>query len=235
MSKKSWFDVVLIQLDEWSLRILRLMFLVLLLIGVYISYDMYYIYTQADKDSLSIFKPEEVTDDSLKEISKDAIGWITLDDTNIDYPIMQGKDNIEYLNKAPDGTYRISGSIFLDSRNHKDFTDPYNIIYGHHMAGGYMFGSLDEFKDEKYFMSHRTGSLEIPSKKFKVHVVGFLITDAQVDEVFDTDIKDESTRLPVFEKQALWWDDDGKGTLVVLTTCKEPLTTARFALICRIR
>lgn len=42
------------------------------------------------------------------------VAWLTIDDTKIDYPVMQGKDNTEYLNKDPYGDYALAGSIFLD-------------------------------------------------------------------------------------------------------------------------
>ena len=78
------------------------------------------------------------------------VGWIVVDDTNIDYPVMQGYDNSQYLNLDPYGEYSLSGSIFLDSRNSSDFTDPYSIIYGHHMEYGKMFGAIDDYLDDQY-------------------------------------------------------------------------------------
>lgn len=78
---------------------------------------------------------------------------MTIDDTNIDYPVMQGEDNNEYLNKDPFGNYALSGSIFLDRRNNPEFKDYYSLIYGHHMEHGMMFGAIDEYLNEDYFNS----------------------------------------------------------------------------------
>ena len=68
------------------------------------------------------------------KLNKDVVGWITIFDTHISYPVVQGKDNQEYLNKDVFGKFSFSGSIFLDYRNACDFTDSYSIIYGHHMV-----------------------------------------------------------------------------------------------------
>ena len=230
---RSKVDFLIKELDIWTDNLIKLFFIVLLLIGSYISYDMWYVYHQSSKDVVNDYKPEEITEESLKAISEKVVAWITIDDTNIDYPVLQGKDNVEYLNKNPFGEYSLSGSIFLDSRNQKDFSDDYNIIYGHHMTNGYMFGALDYFKKESYFNQHREGTLTVGNQKYHLHIIGILITDAGVDAVFDTDYSGKTPRIDVLKKEALLWDDSKKGTLVALTTCKEPLTTSRTALICR--
>lgn len=234
MQNKEFIDIFLEQTDDWSIRIMKVFFILFFIIGIYISYDMWYVYNQASKDTLSIYKPDVITDDSLKAISEDCVAWLEITDTSIDYPVMQGEDNVEYLNKAPDGSFAVSGSIFLDSRNNPDFSDHYNIIYGHHMANGYMFGALDKFKEEDYFRSHRTGILNAGNHEYKLYVIGFLFTDANDNEIFDTDFKDEEKRYEKIKSKAVWWDDRGDGNIVALTTCKEPLTTRRTALICRI-
>ena len=74
-------------------------------------------------------------------------------------PVMQGKDNYEYLNKDPYGEFSLSGSIFLDARNDLDFEDDYSLIYGHHMEKGAMFGALDDFQDRAYFDQRRSGTI----------------------------------------------------------------------------
>lgn len=223
-------DYILKQLDIWSDRLFTLLFIFILLIGAYISYDMWYVYSHAGADAVAGYKPDEMTDDALKKISENVIAWITIDGTTIDYPVLQGEDNVEYLNKDPFGQYSLSGSIFLDSRNHADFSDNYNIIYGHHMANGYMFGALDSFKKPDYFEKHRTGILYVKNQEYRLRTIGFLITDANVNAVFDTDFSGDRTLF--FEKYSVSTEDMRQGRLVALTTCKEPLTTTRTVLLC---
>jgi SrtB family sortase len=71
--------------------------------------------------------------DEMHSEYTDLVGFLTVEGTNIDYPVMQGIDNSHYLNTDPFGAYSLSGSIFLDSRSSPDFSDEYSVIYGHHM------------------------------------------------------------------------------------------------------
>ncbi len=88
--------------------------------------------------------------DSLKAINTDVIGWIRFDDTTAvgaDYPILHGETNNTYLRTNLYGEYYIAGSIFLEAANSPDFSDYYNIIYGHNMKNDTMFGSLKKYKN----------------------------------------------------------------------------------------
>ena len=133
----------------------------LFLICLYAMIDAYNVYVGANDSGILKYKPESGNTEKLREMSEDAVAWLTVDDTRIDYPVMQGENNTEYLNKDPQGEFSLSGSIFLDSRNDKTFSDPYSLIYGHHMEYGAMFGALDEYKDKAFFDSHRTGLLTV--------------------------------------------------------------------------
>ena len=165
-------------------------FVIALLVVIYAMYDTWYVFDHANDDSLLRFKPNVVNaaenDDS--PITSDMVGWITVDDTNIDYPIMQGVDNSQYLNLDPYGDYSLSGSIFLDSRNDSQFNDPYSIIYGHHMEYGVMFGALDEFLNGDYLNAHKTGELLVGRDGKvvnKLELFYAMRTDAKENMVFD--------------------------------------------------
>lgn len=110
--------------------------------------------------------------------------WLMIDDTNIDYKVMQGKDNFEYLSKNPYGDYYIGGSLFLDYRNDPDYKDEYNIIYGHNMAGGKMFSDLKKFYDKKFFDTHKTGTLFLKNKIYKLKIIGVLNCNAYVNGIY---------------------------------------------------
>ncbi|MCG4817374.1 class B sortase, partial [Collinsella aerofaciens] len=71
--------------------------------------------------------------EQLKELNPEVFGWLTVYGTNIDYPVTQGKDNWKYVNTNALGEYSLSGAIFLDYTNRKDFQDFNSILYGHHM------------------------------------------------------------------------------------------------------
>jgi len=76
---------------------------------------------------------------ALQAINPDIVGWLTIDGTNIDYPIARHSDNDYYLHHLFTGEWNSSGCLFMDCRNEPDFSDRHTIIYGHHMDNGTMF------------------------------------------------------------------------------------------------
>ena len=83
---------------------------------IYALYDTMYVYDHATGRDYLGFKPDSENQENsvlAATISDDMVAWITLDDTNIDYPVMQGSSNNAYLNTDPFGNYSLSGSIFL--------------------------------------------------------------------------------------------------------------------------
>ena len=125
----------------------------LLFIGIYSMLDNIWLYNNATDKSLFDYKPElNMPLPEEKKISENQIGWLEIYDTGIDYPVMQGEDNMKYINTDPYGDFSLSGSIFLDSRNDPDLLDTYSIIYGHHMEKNVMFGALDQYiADDDFF------------------------------------------------------------------------------------
>lgn len=101
-------------------------------------------------------EPREVLDEykNLLNKNKRLIGWVKIDDTNIDYPVMQTSDNEYYLEHNLNQEYDKNGSIFMDKDC--DVLKPSTnfIIYGHHMKSGQMFGTLDKYEKESYYEEH---------------------------------------------------------------------------------
>jgi len=93
--------------------------------------------------------PITVDFQKLWEINPDIKAWIYLEELDIHYPVVQGESNDDYLYTSVMGTANSAGSIFLDSHNKPDFSDPHTIIYGHNMKNGSMFGSLKKLGDQK--------------------------------------------------------------------------------------
>ena len=213
--------------------ILFIFFLLLFLIGIYTIYDTIKIYNKASNDDLKMFKPvvtDNVVNWNMNDLSEDAIAWLTIDDTSIDYPVMQGKDNSEYLNKDPYGEYSLAGSIFLDYRNAKDFSDDYSLIYGHHMEHKYMFGALDAFTDKKYFNNHTTGTLIINNKIYNIKLFACLEADSSVSEIFVPSSAEDA--LEYTKQHAKIYNEiNNTDKLLALSTCKYPETTERIILL----
>ena len=149
----------LVRLGDRILSMLAgFLILVMFLYGGYSLWDTARIYGNAAVgEELLKYKPTSETEEehlSLQElalINPDTRGWLTIPDTHIDYPVLQGKDDMEYINKDVFGEFSLSGSLFLSCHNSSDFSDGYSLIYGHHMDHGGMFGDVVEYTDASYF------------------------------------------------------------------------------------
>lgn len=108
--------------------------------------------------------------DALRETCPDVMGWVRIEGTKIDYPIVQGEDNLFYLKHLPDGTANEAGSIMMDCANHPDFTDDVTILHGHHMRSGAMFGDLDLYKSAGYYAEHPMMRLFTPDGDYDVAI-----------------------------------------------------------------
>ena len=101
-------------------------------------------------------KPLEILDEykNLYIKNKSIIGWLKIDDTNIDYPVMQTSNNEYFLNHNFDGEEDKNGSLFLDKDCDAIHRSTNLIIYGHHMKSGKMFGNLNKYSDIAYYEKH---------------------------------------------------------------------------------
>ena len=87
----------------------------------------------------------------LKEKNADTIGWINVNNTNINYPFVQYQDNDFYLNHSYDKTYNEAGWVFMDYRNNIDFNNKNTIIYAHSRLDKTMFGSLSKVLKSNWY------------------------------------------------------------------------------------
>ena len=108
--------------------------------------------------------------DALRENGPDIIGWLTLPDTAINYPVTQTEDNEYYLHHLYDGTYNKTGCLFADYENQEDFSDRNTIIYGHNMRDGSMFATLNEYDEQSYFDGHPKMYLVTPGGGYIVEI-----------------------------------------------------------------
>lgn len=93
---------------------------------------------------------------ALKTQNKDFLGWITIPDTKIDYPVVHTVDNEYYLNHSFEGNYLRAGTIFADYRNSKTLLENKNtVLYGHNMMSGSMFSCVSDFFSRSYFSENR--------------------------------------------------------------------------------
>ncbi len=158
------------------------------------------------------------------------IGWITVDDTHIDQPVTQGKDDMEYVNKDALGEFALSGSVFLSCLNNRDFSDAYNLTYGHHMENGGMYGDVTKFLDKKYFESHKTGTLYNDKNTWDISLFAVLKTDAGDPVVYNASsyIGSASGVISYLEQKALYYRSvPSDSQVIALSTCYDTETNGR--------
>lgn len=173
----------------------------------------------------------------LRKINPDVCGWITMDGTGIDYPVLQGPNNLSYISRDVFGNFSLAGSIFLDSRDDPGFTGNYALLYGHHMADGNMFGDLDLYKDQAFFSENSTGQLILPDRACRLEVVACLVAGASERMVFDPEYVRENMRefLEFVRENSLWPAgalEEGE-QILALTTCSTEFTDARTVVLAR--
>ncbi len=175
----------------------------------------------------------QVDFDALWEINDDIVGWIYIEGTTVNYPIVQGYDNDQYLYRLIDGTYNSSGSIFMDYRNESDFTNRHTILYGHHMNNGSMFSDVLNYKEQEYFDEHPIALIITPEQNYVLELFTGYVADTR-DSAWDRSFSSD-------EAYANWLRSIGKKSrfyvniipetsdrVVTLSTCSYEFDDARF-------
>ena len=215
----------------------------------YAIWDNSQIYQAAEdvQDQIRQLKPDADADggpgfDELRALNKDVVAWLTVDGTNIDYPVLQGDTNLTYMNKDVYGNFSLAGSLFLDTRNKPDFSDNYSLIYGHNMDEHLMFGDLALFKEKKFFEKNTSATLMIPGESRDLQVAAVLQISAGTEEIFNPDTwKNNLKGLGEFLKEnSIWYhsslikmlmDEPEKMEVTSLVTCSDGSTNDRTVLI----
>ena len=222
--------------------------LLMLLYGGYSLWDTAMVYNGAFLSSdLLQYKPAVGEDpdshptlNELQAINPDVIGWLTIDDTHIDYPVVIGDDDMEYINKDVYGDFSLSGSIFLDSDNSRDISDPYTLVYGHHMDNGAMFGDVVEFVNTDYFNSHPTGTLYLPDATYHIEIFACVQVDAYDSMIYNPKAQpqgDISTLLNYVDENAVqsrYLGVQPSDQVIGLSTCAEATTNGRVVIFGRL-
>lgn len=228
-------------------RILSIMAGILILLmlsyGVYSLWDTYKIYANsfADEELLK-FRPTDDGEDNptlkdLKKLNPDVKAWIQVPKTNIDYPVVQGQDDMEYFNKNVYGEFELSGAIFLSCLNKDDFSDPYNLVYGHNMKNGGMFADVADFTNKEYFETHQKGKLYLTDATRKIRFFACMKVTAADAKIYHPDgYRKENLKdlLDYIQANAVQYRDVNvadENSLIALSTCSEAETNGRVVLI----
>ena len=210
----------------------------LILYSGYVLYDTAYIQNQAFSSSWDLlqYKPEIIEEDNvplnsaMASLNPDYRSWLTVFGTNIDYPVLQGEDDLYYSRNDIFGNTSLTGSIYLAAANSGDFSDSYNIIYGHHMDNGAMFGGLDSFLEAGYRDGHRMGVIVTGSRVYDLNLFAVVQTDAYDGSIYCPGNNRESV-IRAIDSNHVYYDSAAaaEGTkIVALSTCAGATTDGRL-------
>lgn len=227
-------------------NIVLVILVLILMIGAYFTWDSYRVFEAGSNAQYTQYKPPAEEDNvdptfaELVEMNKDVFGWLTIFDTGVDFPLVQGKDNMQYLNRDAMGKMSMAGSIFLDSDNSRDFTDFNSIIYGHHMVHSAMFGDIEKFSDRQFFDDHEYGNIFYNNKDHGIVFFAYIGTLTGYDSIYNPGITDQGDResyLKYIYDNAMHTRDievTPNDHIVILSTCSVTETDGRDILIGKI-
>lgn len=172
----------------------------------------------------------------LLEINSDTIGWIRFpqEPSQISYPVVQGKNNSEYLKKTFSANDNTLGTIFMDAGNNKEFSDRNTLIYGHRMRDGSMFRHLQDYEDKSFWEKNPYFYIyTVDGRVLKYHIysVGQVLDTSDTYQIgFESDEAYQSF-LDMTKSTALY--DTGvevttQSQIVTLSTCTSASDNHRF-------
>ena len=133
--------------------------------------------------------------ESLLKTNNETVGWINVNNTNINYPFVQGINNTYYLNHSFDKSYNSAGWVFMDYRNNKEMNNKNTILYAHGRIDKTMFGSLYKTQYPAWYQNKSnhiirisTPSVNMSYQIFSVYKIEeesyYIQTDFTSDDVY---------------------------------------------------
>lgn len=122
----------------------------------------------------------------LKSVNEDIIGWIEIENTSINYPILKDNGNQYYLKHNFNKKYNSNGSIFTLDKS--PLEDEETLIYGHNMRNNEMFSSLGKYLNKNYLLEHKkvkiyTEKVNCEGEIFSAYSIGFAIENANIKKL----------------------------------------------------
>ncbi len=199
--------------------------------------------TAYQKNDTDDYKTENININmkSLYEQNKDIIAWIRINNSNINYPIMQTKNNPNfYLRKNFYKAYSYYGTPYLSEQCNINTSDNL-IVYGHHIKNSKMFGELENYKRQEYYNNHKIVNIYTLNDKRKYEIIYIFKTIINKDfdyynyinlndeSEFNT-FKNKCEKLAFFNTQI---ECDYKDKFITLSTCDYTSENARLVIIAK--
>ncbi len=185
--------------------------------------------------TLGEYAPIRVDFEKLLEEGPEIVAWLYSEDTPINYPIVQHKNNDYYLDRLPNSEFSPGGTIFVESKNEPGFSDWNNILYGHNMNDGSMFASLIKYRWQGYAEEHSVMYLLTPEQDYKIEIIGgytTLSTSDSYDIPYDIQGRDKLVKKAEdYSEFPPLYQAGAEERLITLSTCTYEYDEARFVLI----
>lgn len=200
----------------------------------YVSLQQKYTQVSSNKTVRPQFK-------QLDAVNPDIIGWIHLDATTLNYPILQSKDNEDYLKKDFENQYNRKGSIFMDYRNSPKHEKMNTVIYGHHVGDDTMFDTVEKYLDQSFYDQHKTMQYDTKYGKYQLEVISAYETTTE-DDYIQTDFS-SSKQYEKFLEETLKKSEISTTTeinkndkIVILSTCEDAysLSSGRIVVVAKL-
>jgi len=181
----------------------------------------------------------------LKQQYPNLVGWIKIEDTNIDYPVMQWTDNEHYLKYSYDGKKSKLGSIYLHKDADVNKPSSNFIIYGHNITTGVMFNELLDYKKQSFYSDHKIIRFTTENKDAEYEIISVFISKVynQNDNVFKyynfinaSNEADYNNYISNVKKLSLYntgIDAKYGDQLITLTTCEYSQKNGRIVVVAR--
>lgn len=216
-------------IDRLINKLILIYVLIIVILGLYCLYDLLPVYGEIkSSEEVKIYNP----DNNKEYNNKNIIGFLTIYNTIINYPVLQGKNNTDYLTLNYKNEYSSSGSIFLDYRNNKELKDDFSIIYGHNMSYRIMFSELKYYKDKSYFDTHNKGKLIIENDEYNLNIILYKEVNEEDDIPYNLYLYKNNQNKKIYK-----YFMNKKGNIkkmLVLSTCKRGQKNKRVILLCEL-
>lgn len=179
----------------------------------------------------------------LIDMNEDTVGWIEIEGTEINYPVLQTENNTYYLNHSFEHLESISGSIFMDYRNsvsEEENLKGHYILYGHNMKNGSMFQNLNMYKNEDFFNEFAVIEMDTIYEELEWDIFSVYITDIS-NYYIRTQFDDKDDYLMFLEKlqSSSMYKTDTKlydtDVILTLSTCTYEIKDGRLVIHARLR
>lgn len=199
----------------------------------------------AETEGTTAIQPKPKHDfDALKQTNGDVYAWISIPDTQVDYPVLQSTEDNKYLDTNIDGTSGYPGCIYSNVCNSREFDDYITVLYGHNMKSGEMFGSLHNFDEEDFFREFETYTVETEKAQFTYSVYAVVnYNDKLIPAYYD--VKSASDRDAFLESleecrenSITYFSDEieiaGDDKVLVLSVCISGQENRRFLVVSKL-